>query len=93
MKTLHLRVPSGQTLAHVVDFVFARKPGLPDKATTFELIEDAKTVGGSGDHAIVEIVIRFENPDEQDLEDIREIVALATSASAETKITVTETDS
>lgn len=92
MKTLRIRGHRGHTLGAVVDYIFERKPGLPDKADTFELVEDAKTEAGSGDHAIVEIVIRYENPDAEDLEDIREIVAIAHAGADSTEITVTEAD-
>lgn len=92
MKSLRIKARRGGALSEVVKYIFQEKPELPDKASTFDLIEGPKTEGGSGDNAIVEIVIRYASPDEADLEDIRDIIAIASASADKTDISITQTD-
>jgi len=86
MRTLKIRARKG-SVNHVADFIFDHTPNVPETASTFQLIEDTTTTGGSGDQVFLEIVIRYENPEEENLKDIETILEYASSSADEIEIT------
>lgn len=80
MKAVVIEAPAGTSLNFLSDFVFDEKPGVPDRASRFELQEGYAADGGSGDPVILKIIIEYVDPTEEDLEDVREIIARAVSS-------------
>lgn len=86
MRMLKIRARKG-TVNHVADFIFDHTPNVPETASTFQLIQDTTTTGGSGDQVFLEIVIRYENPQEENLKDIEAILEFAHASADEIEVT------
>lgn len=83
IKTMHLKYPGRALLNEVVDYILEEKQSLVERLPSFELIEGPASVMGAGDHAIIEIVIRYHEADEAALEDIKQIIAFANRNASE----------
>lgn len=76
-KTMRLTYPGGALLNEVADYILEEKEDFVQRLASFELIEGAASAMGAGDHAIIEIVIRYDAVNESVLEDIKQIIAYA----------------
>lgn len=83
-RTSELKLSSmgGAVLNEIADFVLEELPELPERVELFELVPSnvPSPELAAGEDAIVEIVIRYDNLDEQIAEDIKKIVARAKRA-------------
>lgn len=83
IKHMRLKYPGQALLNEVADYILEEKHDLIDRLAGFELVEGPASLMGSGDQAIVEIVIRYEALDEAVLEDIKQIIAFANRGATE----------
>lgn len=87
-KTLRLKYKSGALLNPVADYILENKTALIERLAGFELVEGQASLFGSGEHAIVEIIIRYIAPTQEDLDEIEEIVAIAKDFGDELEISI-----
>lgn len=90
IKTMHLRYSEKKPLTEVADFIFEEKASLPERVQTFELIEGPASVMGSGDQAIVEIIIRYDEADAETVADIKQIIAFANRGASEVIVEIND---
>ena len=76
-KTIRMRRRGGGSLTEIADLILAKQPALPERAAAFELIEGPTTEIGSGDHVVIEIYMRFDDPDPETAQAIDVIVGIA----------------
>lgn len=91
-KTMHLRYPEKQPITEVADYILEEKSALPERVRTFELIEGPASAMGSGDQAIVEIVIRYDEADADTVADIKQIIAFANRGASEVIVEINDVD-
>jgi len=91
-KELHLSSESGAVLNDIADFILDEFPELPERVQLFELIPSpvSSPMLAAGEDAVVEIVIRYDDIDEQIAEDIKKIVARAKRANVQVKFKTDE---
>lgn len=82
---------SGASVNWIADYILTEKADLVSRLPELEFIEGAARVFGSGDNAVLEIVIRYENISKEDLESIEKILKWA-KVSADNVIMVYEED-
>lgn len=77
MKTLFLRPSKGAILNEVADAILDEKEVFVAGLEAFELIEGPGTAIGSGEQAIIEITLRYDDADPDTVAQIKEIIELA----------------
>lgn len=90
MKTIRLKRPDGSLLNGVADFILEELAEFAERVPVFELVEGAAALMGSGDHAIIEIVIRYDDASGDDLEAIKAILERAQKGADEVSVDVIE---
>lgn len=80
MRTVVISASPGSSLDFLSDFVFDEKPNVPGRASRFELQQGFAADGGSGDTVILKIIIEYVDPTDEDMEDVREIIARAVAS-------------
>ncbi len=88
MKTVVIRARKEASLNFLADYIFKDQGDFPDRASTFKMIVGSGTAAGSGDKPVVEIRIKFDNPTEQDLKVLAEIICKAEARADEVQVTV-----
>lgn len=90
MKTIRLKRTDGSLLNGVADYILEELAAFAERAPVLELVEGAAALMGSGDHAIIEIVIRYDEANEDDLEAIKAILTQAKKGASEVSVEVIE---
>lgn len=88
MRTIRLKRPDGSLLNGVADFILEELADFAERVPLLELVEGAASLMGSGDHAIIEIFIRYDEASEEDLKAIKSILEQAKEGANEVSVEV-----
>lgn len=86
MKTLIIKRSKGALLNDVADAILDEHEGVVSSLPEFKLIEGPGTAIGSGDHAIIEIKIRYDEADPEVARQIEKIIELAKLRASEIEV-------